>query len=137
MFSIEEVHNQAYNDSNAAKLQGWGYQSVSLRDVKIVKDDIYHTIEIFNTSKRYYVPISNSSMEVFKEYGWRYGTLYITLSNVRLKLDIVETSIRDEVNSKKTEKTIKQLKSKREDLMTEYTQLNNKLNDSKKNRDNI
>jgi hypothetical protein len=57
--------------------------------------------------------------------------------NYSYKLDRVEKLIRDEVNGKSSEKTIKQLKSKRESFMTKYTQLNNKLNDTKKERDNI
>ena len=134
---LEYVFNQALNDSKSAKLIGNGYQSVSLQDVKIVKDDYTHKIEILNTSKRYYVPISNSSIEVFKEYGWKCGVYVVTLSNIKTKLDVLEGKVRDEVNGKNTDKTIKQLKSKRESLMTEYTQLNNKLNDTKKERDNI
>lgn len=134
---LEYVFNQALNDSKSAKLIGNGYQSVSLQDVKIVKDDYTHKIEILNTSKRYYVPVSNSSIEVFKEYGWKCGVYVVTLSNIKTKLDVLEEQIRDEVNGKNNDKTIKQLKSKREYLMTDYTQLNNKLNDSKKERDNI
>ena len=134
---LEYVFNQALNDSKSAKLIGNGYQSVSLQDVKIVKDDYTHKIEILNTSKRYYVPISNSSIEVFKEYGWKCVVYVGTLSNIKTKLDVLEEQIRDEVNGKNTDKTIKQLKSKRESFMTEYTQLNNKLNDTKKERDNI
>ena len=78
-----------------------------------------------------------SAEKIFQQYGWRCGCLDVTLSNLRLKLDKIETSIRDEVNGKSSEKTIKQLKSKRESFMTKYTQLNNKLNDTKKERDNI
>ena len=136
-YTLEEIFKQAYNDSRSAKLIGNGYQSISLNDVKIFKDDYTHEIEMLNTSKSYYVPVSKSSIEVFQQYGWRCGSLDVTLSNLRLKLDRIETSIRDEVNGKNTDKTIKQLKSKRESFMTEYTQLNNKLNDTKKERDNI
>ena len=137
MLELEEIFKQALIDSKSAKLIGNGYQSLSLQDVKIIKDDYTHKIEILNTSKRYYVPISNSLIEVFKEYGWKCGVDVVTLSNIRTKLDVVEGQIRGEVNGNNSDKTIKQLKSKRESLMTEYTQLNNKLNDTKKERDNI
>ena len=137
MYTLEEIFNQAYNDPRAVKLIENGYQSISLHDVKIFKDDYTHKVEILNTSKSYYVHVSKSAKEVFQQYGWRCGCLDVTLSNLRLKLDRIETSIRDEVNGKNTDKTIKQLKSKRESFMTQYTQLNNKLNDTKKERDNI
>ena len=137
MYTLEEIFNQAYNDPRAVKLIENGYQSISLHDVKIFKDDYTHKVEILNTSKSYYDHVSNSAKKVFQKYGWRCGCLDVTLSNIRLKLDKLETSIRDEVNGKSSEKTIKQLKSKRESFMTKYTQLNNKLNDTKKERDNI
>lgn len=137
MYTLDEIFNQAYEDLRAVKLIENGYQSISLYDVKIFKDDHTHQVEILNTSKSYYDNISNSAKEVFQQYGWRCGCLDVTLSNIRLKLDKLETSIRDEVNGKSSEKTIKQLKSKRDSFMTKYTQLNNKLNDTKKERDNI
>jgi|SaaInl59LU_5_DNA_1037362.scaffolds.fasta_scaffold46404_3 hypothetical protein len=137
MYTLDEIFNQAYEDLRAVKLIENGYQSISLYDVKIFKDNQTHQVEILNTSKSYYDHVSNSSKKVFQQYGWRCGCLDVTLSNIRLKLDKLETSIRDEVNGKSSEKTIKQLKSKRESFMTKYTQLNNKLNDTKKERDNI
>ena len=137
MYDLEDIFKQALTDTKSAKIIENGYQSVSLLDVKIIKDDYTHKVEILNTSKSYYVHVPESAEEIFQQYGWRYGCLDVTLSNLRLKLDKIETSIRDEVNGKSSEKTIKQLKSKRESFMTKYTQLNNKLNDTKKERDNI
>ena len=137
MYDLEDIFKQALTDTKSAKIIENGYKSVSLLDVKIIKDDYTHKVEILNTSKSYYVHVPESVEEIFQQYGWRYGCLDVTLSNLRLKLDKIETSIRDEVNGKSSEKTIKQLKSKRESFMTKYTQLNNKLNDTKKERDNI
>ncbi len=137
MYDLEDIFKQALTDTKSAKIIENGYQSVSLLDVKIIKDDYTHKVEILNTSKSYYVHVPESVEEIFQQYGWRYGCLDVTLSNLRLKLDKIETSIRDEVNGKSSEKAIKQLKSKRESFMTKYTQLNNKLNDTKKERDNI
>jgi hypothetical protein len=136
-YTLEEIFNQACDDSRSAKLIENGYQSISLHDVKIIKDDYTHQIDLLNTSKNYYIPISESANEVFQKYGWRCGCLDVTLSNLRLKLDRIEKDIRDEVNGKNTYKLIKQLKSKRDSFMTQYTQLNNKLNDNKQRTDNI
>lgn len=137
MYDLEDIFKQALTDTKSAKIIENGYKSVSLLDVKIIKDDYTHKVEILNTSKSYYVHVPESVEEIFQQYGWRCGCLDVTLSNLRLKLDKIETSIRDEVNGKSSEKAIKQLKSKRESFMTKYTQLNNKLNDTKKERDNI
>ena len=61
-------------------------------------------------------------------------TTFEMLSKV---LDKVEKSIRDEVNIKGSEKAIKQLKERRESFLSEYNKLKNKLNDNKKEGDNI
>jgi len=129
MFSLEDIFDQAFTDNKSVKRVENGYQSVGLLDVKILKDDYTHEIDLLNTSKRYYKRLTDSEFDAFKKNGWRYGVYVVTLSNYRSKLDKVEKSIRDEVNGKGSEKIIKQLKATRESLMSNYTQLNNKLNE--------
>jgi len=113
MFSLEDIFDQANSDNKSAKIIENGYQSVSLLDVKILKDDYTHEIDLLNTSKRYYQRLTDSEFDAFKENGWRYGVYVVTLSNYRSKLDKVEKSIREEVNGKGSEKAIKQLKATR------------------------
>jgi hypothetical protein len=129
MFSLEDIFDQAFTDNKSVKRIENGYQSVGLLDVKILKDDYTHDIDLLNTSKRYYQRLTDLEFDAFEQKGWRYGVYVVTLSNYRSKLDKVEKSIRDEVNGKGSEKVIKQLKATRESLMSNYTQLNNKLNE--------
>ena len=129
MFSLEDIFDQAFADNKSVKRIENGYQSVGLLDVKILKDDYTHEIDLLNTSKRYYQRLTDLEFDAFEQKGWRYGVYVVTLSNYRSKLDKVEKSIRDEVNDKGSEKTIRELKAKRESLMSNYTQLNNKLNE--------
>ena len=129
MYDLEDIFDQAFTDNKSLKRIENGYQSVSLLDVKILKDDYTHGIVLLNTSKRYYQRLTNQEFDTFKGKGWRYGVYVVTLSNYRSKLDKVEKSIRDEVNGKGSEKTIRQLKATRDSLMSNYTQLNNKLNE--------
>ena len=129
MFSLEEIFDQAFSDKKSAKIIENGYQSTSLLDVKLIKDDYTHEVDLLNTSKRYYQRLTDFEFNTFKEKGWRYGVYVVTLSNYRSKLDKVEKSIRDEVNGKCSEKTIKQLKAKRESFLSEYNKLKNKLNE--------
>jgi len=137
MITLEEIFDQAKKDTRSAKLINNGYQSVSLYDVKIIKDDYTHKVEILNTSKRYYEPVTPYDLETFETYGWRCGVYAVTLSNYYRKLDDIETKIRAEVNGKNSEKLVRELKTKRITFMSQYTQLNKQLNDSKKNTDNI
>ena len=53
MFSLEEIFDQAFTDNKSVKRIENGYQSVGLLDVKILKDDYTHEIDLLNTSKRY------------------------------------------------------------------------------------
>lgn len=129
MYDLEDIFDQAFTDNKSVKRIENGYQSVGLLDVKILKDDYTHDIDLLNTSKRYYQRLTDQEFDTFKGKGWRYGVYVVTLSNYRSKLDKVEKSIRDEVNGKGSEKAIKQLKATRDSLMSNYTQLNNKLNE--------
>ena len=54
MFSLEDIFDQAFTDNKSVKRIENGYQSVGLLDVKILKDDYTHDIDLLNTSKRYY-----------------------------------------------------------------------------------
>ena len=129
MYKLEYIFNQAKSDNKSAKIIENGYQSVSLLDVKIIKDDYTHEVDLLNTSKRYYQKLTDIELNSFKEKGWRYGVYIITLSNYRSKLNKVEKSIRDEINGKGSEKAIKQLKERRESFLLEYNKLKNKLNE--------
>lgn len=129
MYDLEDIFDQAFTDNKSVKRIENGYQSVGLLDVKILKDDYTHDIDLLNTSKRYYQRLTDQQFDTFKGKGWRYGVYVVTLSNYRSKLDKVEKSIRDEVNGKCSEKTIKQLKAKRESFLSEYNKLKNKLNE--------
>jgi len=129
MFSLEDIFNQANSDNKSAKIIENGYQSVSLLDVKILKDDYTHEVDLLNTSKRYYQRLTDLEFDVFKEKGWRYGVYIVTLSNYRSKLNRVEKSIRYEVNGSNRQKIVKQLKAKRLQFLSEYNNLKNKLNE--------
>ncbi len=129
MFSLEDIFDQAFSDKKSAKIIENGYQSVSLLDVKIIKDDYTHEIDLLNTSKRYYQRLTDFEFNTFKEKGWRYGVYVVTLSNYRSKLNRVEKSIRYEVNGSNRQKIVKQLKAKRVQFLSEYNNLKNKLNE--------
>jgi hypothetical protein len=133
MATLEEIFDQAKKDTRSAKLFSKGYQSVSLYDVKIIKDDYTHKIEILNTSKLYYEKLSQPLLDSFEEYGWRYGVYEVTLTNTHNKIGKIENEIRDEINGKNSEKTIRELKAKSNSFMSKYTRLKNKLNEIRNN----
>jgi hypothetical protein len=81
--------------------------------------------------------VTDDEVKIFLKFGWKSGVYSLTLFNYRSKLNYIEAKIKDSINSNKSQKSIKDLKSKRDTLMAEYTQLNSKLNDSKKESNNI
>ena len=51
--------------------------------------------------------------------------------NYRLKLDIIEQKIKDEMTGRGSQKQLSLLKAKREEILKKYSQINYKLNNIK------
>ncbi|HAI18202.1 MAG TPA: hypothetical protein DCM10_09365 [Xanthomarina gelatinilytica] len=63
--------------------------------------------------------------------GWKVGCIKLSLSNCKHKLDMIEKKIQNEVNTRKNDKHIQNLKTRRENILLKYTDLRNKLNQVK------
>ncbi len=148
MNRLNEIFEEAMSDTYALKMDGDGYESRMVYGVKIVRDKESGRIDFFNTmlGGDYYKKISSEQLETFIEKGWRYGVYVLSLSNYRLKLDIIEKRIHKFINDKKSEKQIKLLKASRERILTKYSEINyklnqlnygNKVNNNKEEADNI
>ena len=132
-YSLEDIWVQALEDTYAISLDGKGYQSRMVYGLKIVKDDETNKIELINATRGgdYYREINAEELEVFLEKGWRYGVYVLSLSNYRLKLDLIEQKINKEMNSRKSKKQIEILKGSRKRVMNKYSEINYKLNQLK------
>lgn len=132
-YNLEDIWVQALEDTYAISLDGKGYQSRMVYGLKIVKDDETNKIELINATRGgdYYREINAEELEVFLEKGWRYGVYVLSLSNYRLKLDIIEQKIHKEMNSRKSKKQIDILKGSRKRVMNKYSEINYKLNQLK------
>ena len=137
MLSLKEVFDQATLDNRAASIKTPGYWSITRRNAKIVKDIASGDVILINSSKMMDEEVTDDEVKIFLKFGWKSGVYSLTLFNYRSKLNYIEAKIKDSINSNKSQKSIKDLKSKRDTLMAEYTQLNSKLNDSKKESNNI
>jgi|TARA_B100001175_G_scaffold55871_3_gene44952 hypothetical protein len=127
---LNEIFEEAKQDTYAITMDGDGYESRMVYGVKIVKDKQSGKIEFFNTKVGgdYYKKLNAEQLETFIEKGWRIGVYVLSLSNYRLKLDIIEKRIHKFINDKKSEKQIKLLKASRERILTKYSEINYKLN---------
>ncbi len=133
MYSLEDIYKQAEKDRVAISLNGKGYESVMVYGIKIIRDNTTGQVQILNTmiGGDYYCNITKKDYETFLEKGWRYGVYVLSLSNYRTKLDLIETKIQKELTGRKSKKQLGILKTKREQVLSKYSQLNYKLNQIK------
>ena len=143
-YKLEDIFSQATKDNYAVSVDGIGYEARMVYGIKIVKDLTTKNIQILNTTQGgdYYKSLNEYEVNIFLEKGWRQGVYILSLSNYRLKLDLIEIKIHKEINGRSSVKQIKSLKSQRERILSKYTEINNKLNiinygNSKKNKNKI
>ena len=102
--------------------------SVIGRGVKIQQFD--DGIQILNMGKGgdYFKECSNEEYDFFYRDGWRKGCTQVSMSNCLHKLSIIESRIKTELNTRKNDKHIQNLKNRRESLLNKYTNLKSELN---------
>tara|TARA_R110000787_G_scaffold3543_6_gene13874 strand:- start:14236 stop:14634 length:399 start_codon:yes stop_codon:yes gene_type:complete len=78
--------------------------------------------EILNCSKggHYYKEIENEEYEFFLENGWRKGKVYVSINNCIYKLNLIENRMKIEMNTRKNDKHIQNLKTRRDNLLVKY-----------------
>ena len=127
--TMNEVFEESLDDGFAGNLDGEGYQARIVYGAKISRDNETGEIEIYNVTRggEMYLPLSDYEKEYFLEKGWRYGVYMMFLHNNRLKLDVIERSIRMEVNTVNNAAALKGLRSKRNKILEKYNNVNNLL----------
>jgi hypothetical protein len=126
---MDEVFEESLDDGFSGNLDGEGYQARIVYGAKISRDNETGEIEIYNVTRggEMYLPLSDYEKEYFLEKGWRYGVYMMFLHNNRLKLDVIERSIRMEVNTVNNAAALKGLRSKRNKILEKYNNVNNLL----------
>jgi len=134
MYTLEEVFDQANADNYAAVLNGVGYTSRTLMGIKIVRDDITKQVQLM---EGFFTELESKEIEPFLERGWRYGVYIASLRNHRIKMDLIDRGIRNEMNSSRSDKRLDELRALKAESLKNYTAINSKLdklnNDNNKN----
>tara|TARA_B100000780_G_C21043675_1_gene418892 strand:- start:247 stop:699 length:453 start_codon:yes stop_codon:yes gene_type:complete len=127
---LNEIFNEAIQDTYAITLNGREYESRMVYGVKIIRDKKSKSVEIINTAQGggYYRRLSSEELSIFLEKGWRNGVYLLSLSNYRSKLDLIEGRIKKEMNGRASVKQIGLLKNQRERVLSRYSEINYKLN---------
>ena len=129
MYTLDEVFNQAKDDSFAGNIDGNGYEARIVYGTKISRDLYTGEVQLFNCTKggSYYALLSEDDIDIFLENGWRRGVYVVFLSNNRSRLDSLERSIRREVNGENNPSRIKFWKVRRERILQRYNNVNQLL----------
>tara|TARA_R110002167_G_scaffold350072_1_gene562164 strand:- start:16 stop:432 length:417 start_codon:yes stop_codon:yes gene_type:complete len=127
MLSIEEVYNQALEDTNAIQeLKPLGFSVINY-GVKIQK--FLSKTEILNCSRSgdYFQECNEEEYQLFFIHGWKKGGIRLSMMNCKRKLDLIEERIKREVNTRKNDKHIQRLKTSRENLLIKYSKRKKQL----------
>jgi len=127
------IFDQAMKDRKAIVTNTSKVESVIANGIKIQK--FADRIEILNMGKGgdYFKECSPEEYQFFYEDGWLIGCYRVKINNCLHKLKIIEEKIKTEVNTRKNDKHIQNLKSRRESILQKYTINKNKLNQIKSN----
>ena len=130
MRTLNDVLNEAKEDTFSATLDTKYVEARLVFGVKIVSDRETGVVEIFNTQKGgdFYQEIDVDEYDYFLEKSWRFGVYKVSLSNYSRKLINIEASIKDVINDKQNKKQLDSLQSRRLNIMNRYTKITSKLN---------
>ena len=128
MFKRSDIMKQALEDPKSIKNILPKGVSVIGRGVKI--QEFEDGIQILNMGKGgdYFKECSNEEYDFFYRDRWRKGCTQVSMSNCLHKLSIIESRIKTELNTRKNDKHIQNLKNRRESLLNKYTNLKSELN---------
>tara|TARA_R110000751_G_scaffold27669_5_gene72972 strand:+ start:1870 stop:2295 length:426 start_codon:yes stop_codon:yes gene_type:complete len=129
-YTLIDIFNQAQADEFSAVLDGDDFEARILSGIRIEQEKETKKTIIHNTTRGgdFYREITSEQYEMFYEKGWTVGVYVLSLSNYRRKLEMIESNIKREVNTRKNAKHIMHLKSARERIMNSYSKVNKKLN---------
>ena len=131
MPTLIEIFNEAKSDPRAIITQFTNRESVINKGCKIQK--FTDRIEILNMGKGgdYFKLCTDEEYDFFYRFGWKVGVIQLAISNCQHKLNIIKERIKKEVNTRKNDKHIQNLKNRREAIMVKFTIYKRKLNQVK------
>jgi|TARA_R110000803_G_C11947675_1_gene317316 hypothetical protein len=126
MYSKEDLFEQAL-EGNIIKFEK--LSSISLINIGVKISKYASKIEILNCSKSgdYYQELTEYEYNIFYKNGWEKGCRLLALNNCKRKVELIQEKMKTEVNTRKNDKFIKNLKTKRDAIMKKYSYHANKL----------
>jgi|TARA_B100000780_G_C21117335_1_gene452170 hypothetical protein len=128
MYNIKEIFDQALVCKNSISEDLPISKNVRSKGVKIQMFSDRIEILDMNRGGDYYRVIDKDHYNLFYKHGWLIGCLKLNIINCLFKLKLIENKIKTEVNTRKNDKHIKNLKNKREVILIRYAYKIKKLN---------
>ena len=127
-FDLEDLYNQASLDEKSVEIPQPLGSCIIANGVKIQR--FSDRIEILNMNKGggYYKEMTPEEYELFFRYGWKAGGLALSIENCLHKLGLIEGQIQNELNTRKNDKHMHGLKSRRSTLLLKHAGLKQKFN---------
>ena len=128
MYRREGLFEQARSMPSSIYTKTKKCESVMSTGAKIQK--FSDKIEILNMGRGgdYFMELNEEEYNFFSENGWSIGVEQLMLNNYMFKLCLIENRIKTEVNTRKNDKHIQNLKNRREKILQKYTERKQKLN---------
>ena len=128
MYSLEVLFEQARSMPSSIYTKTKKCESVMSTGAKINK--FSDKIEILKMGRGgdYFMELNEEEYNFFSEHGWNIGVDQLMLNNYMFKLGLIENRIKTEVNTRKNDKHIQNLKNRREKILQKYTERKQKLN---------
>lgn len=121
--AMKELWKEARVFPNSVYLSYKDEEAVIYRGVKIVKNE--DGIKLYDTDYEMYKRIYDTRL--FFEKGFEYGVLSFASDKYMRKLSVIQSSIQDEISSRKNHKKISYLKSMRETLIEKYNEVTRRI----------
>jgi hypothetical protein len=131
MRTLVDIFNEAEKDPRAIITKYSNRETIINKGCKIQK--FSDRIEILNMGKGgdYFKICTEDEYDFFYRFGWRIGVIQLAISNCQHKLEIIRQKIKKEINTRKNDKHIQNLKNRREAIMVKFTKYKIKLNQIK------
>lgn len=128
MYSLEDIFDQAIEDNYSRIIDKPLGKSVLNYGAKIQKFPSKTEILNCGRSGDYFQECNQEEYDLFYRFGWKEGSLRLSMLNCKRKLNLIEQRIKKEVNTRKNDKHIQKLKTTRENLLIKYSKRNKQLN---------
>ena len=135
-WDLQRIFDEALEDRTSSIITQTKSQSVIKKGIKIQK--FKDRIEIINVAKGgdYGSECTIEEYDYFYDDGWELGICQVAMNNYLYKLNIIKENIQTEVNTRKNDKHIQNLKNSRDKIMGKYTKTKQKFNQLKSNQIN-